>query len=57
MVLPYVSIEGWVVHPDVNSLFDGSNKVLVPPPHNTEIINGGIMTCDVLVANCLGGGL
>ena len=39
MVLPYVSIERWIVHPDVNSLFDGSNEVLVFPPHNTEIIN------------------
>ena len=49
MVLAYVSIEGWIVHPDVNSLFDGSNEVLVLPPYNIEIINSGIMTCDVLV--------
>ena len=27
MVLAYVSIEGWIVHPDVNSLFDGSKLV------------------------------
>ena len=49
MVLAYVSIEGWIIHPDVNSLFNGSDEVLVLPPHSTEIINGGIMTCGVLV--------
>ena len=39
MVLAYVSIEGWIVHPDVNSLFDQSNEVLILPPHNTDIFN------------------
>ena len=53
MVLAY----GWIVHPDVNSLFDGSNEVLILPPHNTEIINGGIITCDGLVVIYWGGGL
>ena len=57
MVLAHVSIEGWIVHPDVNSLFDGSDEVLVLPLHNTEIINGGIMTHDVLVVIYWGGGL
>ena len=57
MVLAYVSFEMWIVHPDVNSLFDGSNEVLILPPHNTEIISGGIMTCDVLVVIYWGGGL
>ena len=49
MVLGYISIEGWIIHPDVNSLLIGSDEVLVLPPHNTEIINDGIMTCGVLV--------
>ena len=34
MVLAYVSIEGWIIHPDVNGLFNGSDEGLVPsPPH------------------------
>ena len=57
MVLAYVSIEGWIIHPDVNGLFDGSNEVLIFPPHNAEIFNGGIMTCDVMVVIYWGGGL
>ena len=31
MVLAYISIEGWIIHPDVNSLFNGSDEVLVLP--------------------------
>ena len=36
MVLAYVSIEGWNVHPDVYSLFNGSNEVLVLPVCSTQ---------------------
>ena len=57
MVLAYVSIEGWIIPPDVNSLYNSCDEVLVLPPHNTEIINGGIMTCGVLVVIYWGGGL
>ena len=47
MVLACISIVGWIVHPDVNSFFYGCDEVLVLSPHNAEILNGGIMTCDV----------
>ena len=46
MVLAHISVEGWIVHPDVNSFFYGSDEALVLSPHNAEILNGGIMTCD-----------
>ena len=49
MVLAYISIEGWIIHPDVNSFFYGSDEVLVLPPYNAEIFNSGVMTCDVMV--------
>ena len=49
MVPAYISIEGWIIHPDVNDFFYGSDEVLLLPPYNAEISNGGIMTCDVLV--------
>ena len=49
MVLACISIEGWIIHPDVNCFFYGSDEVSVLSPHNAEIFNGGIMTCDVLV--------
>ena len=55
MVLAYISIEGWIIHPDVNSFFYGSDEVLVLPLYNAEIFNGGIMTCDVLVVIYWGG--
>ena len=57
MVLAYISIEGWIIHPIVNSLFDGSDEVLVLPPYNADIVNGGVMTCDVLVVMYWGGDL
>ena len=49
MVFAYISIQGWIIHPDVNSFFYGSDEVLVLSPHNAEVLNGGIMTCDVLM--------
>ena len=55
MVLAYISIKEWIVHPDVNSFFYGSDEVLVLSPHNAEILNGRIMTCDVLVVIYWGG--
>ena len=57
MVLAYISIEGWIIHPDVNCFFYGSDEVLVLSPHNAEIFNGGVMTCDVLVVIYWRGGL
>ena len=57
MVLAYISIEGWIVHPDVNSCLYGSDDVLVLSPHNAAILNGGIMTCNVMVVIYWGGGL
>ena len=39
MVLAYISIEGWIVHPDVNSFFYGSDEVLVLPPYNAKIFS------------------
>ena len=48
MVFAYISIEGWIIQPDVNSFFYGSDEVLVLFPHNAEVLNGGIMTCHVL---------
>ena len=43
MVLAYISIEGWIVHPDINTFFCGSDEVLVLSSNNAEILNGGIM--------------
>ena len=57
MVLAYISIEGWIIHPDVNSFIYGSDEVLVLSPHNAEVLDGGIMTCDVLMVIYWGGGL
>ena len=57
MVLAYVPVEGWTIHPYVYCFFDSSDQVLVLPPDNTEVINGGTMTSDVKMAIYWGGGL
>ena len=57
MVFAYVLIEGWTIHPYVYCFFDGTDQVLVLPPHNTEVVNGGTMTSDVKMVMYWGGGL
>ena len=57
MVFAYVLVEGWIVHPYVYCFFDSSDQVLVLPPHNAEVLNGGIMTSDVKMVIYWEGGL
>ena len=57
MVLAYVSIEGWIVDPYIQSFFDSSHEVLVLSPHNTEILNRDIVNSDVMVKYWEGGPL
>ena len=57
MVFAYVSIEGWIIDPYVYSFFDSSDEVLILPPLNTEIFNGGTKTCDVVMVIYWGGEL
>ena len=57
MVFANVSIQGWIVDPDVYSLFYGSPEVLVLPSHNVEIINTYAVTSGVKVVKYGGGGL
>ena len=47
MVFAYVHVKGWIVNPYIYSFFDGSYWVLVLPSHNTEVVNGGVVTSDV----------
>ena len=56
MVLAYVPVYGWIVHPNINCFFNGSSDVLVLPPHNAEIFSVGFMTCDVIMVIYWGGG-
>ena len=57
MVLAYISVEGWIIHPYEYCFPDSSDEVLILPSHNTEIFNGGTMTCDVVMVICWEGGL
>ena len=57
MLFAYVLVEGWTVHPHVYCFPDSSYQVLVLPPHNTEVFNGGTMTCDDKMVIHWGGGL
>ena len=56
MVFANVFVEGWIINPNVHSFFYQPHKVVILSPHYTEIINGGIMTCDGIVVMD-GGGL
>ena len=57
MVLANVSIQGWIIDPNIESLFDGSHKVLVLSPHYTEVFYADHMTRDVMVVIDGGWGL
>ena len=47
MVFACVPVKGWIVDSCVYCLFDGSDYILVLPPHNTKVVNGGAVTSDV----------
>ena len=44
--LAHISIEGWIISPDVNGFFDCSEEVLVFPCQYTEIFNRYCVTRD-----------
>ena len=46
MVFANIFVEAWIIYPYVYSLFDQPHEVVILSPHYTEVINGGIMTCD-----------
>ena len=47
MVFAYVPIKGWIVDPYIYCFFEGSDKVLVLPLHNSKVVKGGAITSDV----------
>ena len=47
MVFANISIQGWIVDPDVKSLFNCSLDVLFLPSHNVEIFNTYAVTSDI----------
>ena len=47
MELAYISIEGWIISPDVDGFFYCSEEVLVFPCQYAEIINTYSLTRDV----------
>ena len=57
MVFANISIEGWVIDPYEQSLFDCSGKVLVLPSNYAEVVNVSFMTWDVTVVMNGRGGL
>ena len=57
MVLAHISIQGWIVDPNVKSLFYCSSEVLVLPSHNVEILNTYVVTSGVKVVKYGEGGL
>ena len=49
--LANVSVEGWVIYSDENSFSNVPCNTVVFPTHNTEIVQGNFMACDVLVVH------
>ena len=47
--LANISIEGWVIDSDKNCFFDVSGNVVVLPAHYAKIVQGHLMTCDVMI--------
>ena len=50
LVLAYISVQGWVIDPYVNGVFDGSCNVLVLSAHNAKIVNRYVMTSSIVIA-------
>ena len=42
-----VPIEGWIIDHDVHGHLDGSCNVMCLHTHNEEVVNPGVMTCDI----------
>ena len=57
MVFANISIQGWIVDPDVKSLFYCPLEVLFLPSHNVEIFNTYAVTSGVKMVKYGGGGL
>ena len=57
MVFAYVSIQGWIIDPNMWSFFDDSHEVLVLCLHYTKIIYADCVTSDVMMATYGGWGL
>ena len=49
MVFANIFVEGWIVNPYVYSFLDQPRKVVILSPHHTEVVNCGVMTCDVVM--------
>ena len=47
MEFAYVSVEGWIIDPYIQSLFYGPAEVLILPHNNIEIFYGDLVTTDV----------
>ena len=47
MVFTHISVEGWIIDPYLQSLFNCPDLVQVLPPNNFEIIDGNTVTTDV----------
>ena len=50
MVFAHISVEGWIIGPYVQSLFNCSHLVQVLPPNNVKVVDHNIVTSDVAVS-------
>ena len=57
MVLAYISVEGWIIHPYVQGLFYKSSEVLVLSPQDGKIVNSDRVARDVDMVMYRGRGL
>ena len=56
MVFANIFVEGWTIYPNIYSFFDQPDVIVLLSPHYSEVISGGVMTCDGVMV-MYGGGM
>ena len=49
LVFAYVPIQGWITESNENGFFNWSGKVLLLPPHSSEVVYSCCMTCGIVM--------
>ena len=50
IILPNISIQGGVVHPNIHGLFDGPSQVVLLPAYNLEVLHWCFMATTILMS-------
>ena len=48
-VFAYVFVKGWIIDPNEHWFFNQPREILLFPAHYTEVVQGDVMTWDVIM--------